>query len=208
MSHEYTRAFNPPTIAVKLTPLTTTSSNPVQVKIFAISSVVLLSSMMFSLPGHVQDSNVPSSAGQIYEQAAHKDWKILCVNSGQEKDPCHMYQLLRDQGGHPTAEIAIHRVYGEEGISAAATVLTPLETLLTANLEFQFDAQSVSTYPFAWCHQRGCNVRIALTDDDIISMKKFDAGKIRIETISNPGSKIEVEVSYLGFTAAFVALGE
>ena len=164
--------------------------------------------MLVSLAGHGQDSDVPSSAGQIYEQATHKDWKVLCVNSGLEKDPCHIYQLLRDPGGHPTAEIFIHRVYGEEGISGAATVLTPLETLLTANLEFQFDAQSVSTYPFSWCDRRGCNVRIALTDDDVLSMKKFGAGKIRIETIANPGNKIEIDVSYLGFTAAYVALTE
>ena len=164
--------------------------------------------MLFSLTSLGQDNSAPSSAGQLYEQATHKDWKILCLNSGQEKDPCHLYQLLRDPDGHPTAEIAIHRVYGQEGISAAATVLTPLETLLTANLEFQFDGQTVSTYPFSWCHRRGCNVRIALTDDDILSMKKFGSGKIRIETIASPGSKIALQVSYLGFTAAFTSLAE
>lgn len=191
----------------KLWCLILTANNAV-IRISAPRLFALLIFILFPSSSWAQSSNEVTTPGQVYETEVFKDWKILCVFTGREEDPCHMYQLIRDASGHPTAEIAIQRVFDQEGIAGAAMVLTPLETLLTANLRFEYDKNTSSMYPFSWCHKRGCNVRIALTDDDVLSMKTGRSGKIILETISNPGNPLELPVSYQGFTAAFGSLQE
>lgn len=144
--------------------------------------------------------------GQVYQSAVHKDWQILCSSSNNEVDPCSMYQLIKDKDGHPTAEINIVRVEATEGISAAATILTPHRTLLTKRMILRLDEDSVSDYPYSWCDERGCHIRIAFTDDDVLTMKNGQFGEIEIENITAPGKPIVLRLSYFGFTAAFGAL--
>lgn len=144
----------------------------------------------------------------IYVSDTFKDWQKLCVQSAAGIERCHMYQLIKDSNDHPTAEMALFRVFDEEGISAAATILTPLETLLTSDLKFSVDDSKSVAYPFSWCGKRGCNARVAFTDDDIMMMKKGHQGKLEIESITSLGEIIELKISLRGFTAAFASLQE
>ena len=149
-----------------------------------------------------------ASPGQFYLAETYKDWQKLCLAKEQGKHPCHMYQLIKDENGHPTAEFVIVKLNEEEGVSAAATILTPLETLLPSGLSYSIDDEAPVEYPFSWCDKRGCYVRIAFTDDDVYSMKKGNKGLFLIESISAPGKKIELTVSFSGFTAALGSLDE
>ena len=144
--------------------------------------------------------------GQYYVADTYKDWQKLCLTTGQAVEPCYMYQLIEDDTSHPTAEFTILKVNEEEGISAAATIMTPLETLLTRKMSLSVDGQDVREYPYSWCDRRGCYARVALTDDDIFGMKKGRAGYLEIESIAAPGKVIRLKFSLSGFTDAFGSL--
>ncbi len=146
------------------------------------------------------------SPGQVYISETFRDWQRLCVKSGEETDSCHINQRINDATGHPTANISIHRYSGEEGISGTAVILTPLETLLTSGLELTIQNEAPVEYPFAWCDKLGCYARIALTDDDVFSMKQGRTGTIRIESIAAPGQPIVLNLSLWGFTKAFSSI--
>ena len=171
-----------------------------------IASVGLLLINFAVIAQEVTSAETVTKPGQVYQSETHKDWQILCTSSNKEVDPCSMYQLIKDKNGHPTAEINIVRVEATEGISAAATILTPHRTLLTKRMVLRLDENSVSDYPYSWCDERGCHIRIAFTDDDVLTMKNGQFGEIEIESIVAPGKPILLRLSYLGFTAAFGAL--
>ena len=140
--------------------------------------------------------------GQHYLVETYRDWQRICIKSNEAEDPCHMYQLIKNEDGLAIGEITLLKVSEPEGVSAAATILTPLGTLLTSRLVLTLDDGTRGDYPFSWCDKRGCYVRAAFTDDEVLSMKKGRTGTIKIETISAPGEPLILPVSLLGFTAA------
>jgi invasion protein IalB len=154
----------------------------------------------------VQPDENPLEDGQIYIAETFEDWQKLCIRQSGEKDPCHIYQLIRSKNDHPTAEIILFRIEDEEGVSAAGTILAPHKTLLTSNLVLTVEKDNPWDYPFSWCDKRGCYVRIALTDDDVLSMKKRRSGSIGIVSVTAPDQPISLPLSFLGFTAAFGSL--
>ena len=151
------------------------------------------------------DSNT-LPVGQPYLSDTFKDWQKMCVKSKRETDPCYIYQLIKDQENLPIGEITIAKSDELEGVSAIATILTPLGTLLTADLLLEFDSETSSTYPYSWCDKAGCYVRAALSDDEVFAMKKGRFGKIYIETITAPGQRFSMPFSFIGFTAAIGSL--
>lgn len=168
-----------------------------------------LSLALLLLPGTAATQSTvfeQSDMGEVYLVDTFSDWQKLCVRSERQTETCHIYQLLIDDNGHPTAEVSIVRILGEEGIPAGATITTPLETLLTERLSFSIEPGVSADYPFSWCDRRGCYVRAALSDDDIFSMKEGSSGLITITSLSTPNQPMELEVSFLGFSAAFESL--
>ncbi len=51
--------------------------------------------------------------------------------------------------------------------AAGATMVTPLETLLTQQLTLTVDGCKAKRYPFTWCSQIGCFARIGFTQAEI-----------------------------------------
>ena len=98
------------------------------------------------------------------------------------------------------------RIDGEEGISAGAAITPPLETLLTEKMVLSLEQGSSAAYPFSWCDRRGCYVRVALSDDEIFSMKQGSSGTIEIRSVSSPQEALVFPVSFLGFSDAFNSL--
>ena len=107
--------------------------------------------------------------GDVYVESEFVDWELRCIRSEAEIDPCQLYQLLNDGNGNPIAEINIFPLIGQEA-AAGATVVTPLETLLTENLRMSVDGGAAKVYPFSWCSQVGCFSRLGLSNDDIASI--------------------------------------
>ena len=142
--------------------------------------------------------------GSVYIETEFTDWELRCIRSEAEVDPCQLYQLINDSSGNPIAEINIFPLIGQEA-AAGATVVTPLETLLTENLRMSVDGGAAKVYPFSWCSQIGCFSRLGLSNDDIASFRRGNVARLSIVPVVAPDQRVNLEVSLSGFTAAFTA---
>lgn len=157
----------------------------------------------------IDADNPEEGPGSIYTKSEHDDWQLRCIRTGDGADPCQLYQLLEDGNGNPVSEINIFPITdGSSEAAAGATVVTPLETLLTSQLGFQVDSGQVKTYPFAWCSQIGCFARLGYTDADVNAMKRGAEAKVLIRPVAAPDQVVTLTVSLSGFTAAFEAAVE
>ncbi len=144
--------------------------------------------------------------GDIYIESEHGDWELRCIKSEAERDPCQLYQLLDDGNGNPVAEINVFPIAGDEKAAAGATVITPLETLLTQQLAMSVDGAAAKKYPFSWCSQIGCFSRIGFTKDDVAAFKRGNKATLTIVPVAAADQKVNLTVSLAGFTAGFDAL--
>ncbi|MDJ0827901.1 MAG: invasion associated locus B family protein [Rhodobacter sp.] len=145
--------------------------------------------------------------GDIYIDAEFDDWELRCIRAEAEVDPCQLYQLLDDGNDNPVAEINIFPLAGD-GPAAGATVITPLETLLTEQLAVSVDGGQAKKYPFSWCSQVGCFARLGFTGDDVSAFKRGISANLTIVPVAAPDQKVNLAVSLKGFTAAFNAATE
>ena len=148
-----------------------------------------------------------AQAGQPYIAESHGDWQIRCVQAeGDAQDPCQLYQLLTDQNGGSVAEISLFPLPEGQQAEAGATLITPLETLLTEQVTISIDGGSARRYPFSFCTQQGCVSRIGLTGDDLAAFRRGSVARMRIVPVIAPDQEVVVGISLSGFTAGFAAL--
>ena len=134
------------------------------------------------------------------------DWRLQCFpTSGEpsDADPCHIYQLLKDETGNAVAEISLFRLPDGGKAVAGATVVVPLETLLTAQLRISVDGSKAKVYPYSFCNKIGCYARIGLTAEDIAQFKKGAKATVTLVPFVAPDQKIALDLSLTGFTAGF-----
>lgn len=147
-----------------------------------------------------------TAVGETYVKSEHGDWDLRCITVPEgQKEPCQLYQLLEDQNGQSVAEINLFPLPPEDELSAGATIVTPLETLLTQQLRLSVDSSGAKVYPFTFCTQIGCFSRIGFTEEDISAFKRGDAAKIVVVPMRAPDQRVELTVSLTGFTAGFDA---
>ena len=147
--------------------------------------------------------------GQTYVLSEHDDWELRCIRAPEgQKDPCQLYQLLEDQGGNQVAEINLFSLPEGDQLAAGATIVTPLETLLTRQVVLSVDGGQAKTYPFTFCTQVGCFARVGFTDGDVASFKRGNVAKIVVVPAQAPDQRVELTVSLKGFTKAFEAVTE
>ena len=142
--------------------------------------------------------------GEIYLAGNKGDWNVRCVTANPgEIDKCEIQQLLFLNENSPIADISIFKLPEGERAVAAANVMVPLETLLTKKFRFAFSEESVKEFPYSFCNQNGCLVRMGLLEEDIEAMKKGSSSDLSITHISSPEDSINLSLSLNGFTAAF-----
>ena len=142
--------------------------------------------------------------GEIYLAGNKGDWNVRCITGNPgEIDKCEIQQLLFLNENTPVADISIFRLPEGERAIAAANVMVPLETLLTKKFRFAFSEESVKEFPYSFCNQNGCLVRMGLLEEDIEAMKKGSASELSITHVSSPEASINLRLSLNGFTAAF-----
>ena len=142
--------------------------------------------------------------GEIYLAGNKGDWNVRCITSNPgEIDKCEIQQLLFLNENTPVADISIFKLPEGERAVAAANVMVPLETLLTKKFRFAFSESSVKEFPYSFCNQNGCLVRMGLLEEDIEAMKKGSSSELSITHISSPETSINLNLSLNGFTAAF-----
>ena len=142
--------------------------------------------------------------GEIYLAGNKGDWNVRCITGNPgEIDRCEIQQLIFLNENTPVADISIFKLPDGERAIAAANVMVPLETLLTKKFRFAFSEDSVKEFPYSFCNQNGCLVRMGLLEEDIEAMKKGSSSELSITHISSPDASINLSLSLNGFTAAF-----
>ena len=144
-----------------------------------------------------------SEGDRIYVGAVHGDWDVRCIASDGVPDPCQLYQLLEDEAGNAIAEINVFPVFGDNVVVAGATIVTPLETLLTEGLELSVDGGEIKSHPFHWCSRVGCVSRIGLSEGDLTAFRRGLRAKLSIVPAAAANRRIDLTISLSGFIAAF-----
>lgn len=144
--------------------------------------------------------------GSTYVKATFDAWEQRCVRTESGADPCQLYQLLKDGSGNSVAEIGLFTLpEGGEAV-AGATVIAPLETLLTAGLRIGVDDAQPKVYPFTFCSQVGCVARVGFTAAEVDAFKKGGKATLTIVPAVAPDKTVALEVSLKGFTAGYDAV--
>lgn len=144
--------------------------------------------------------------GQTYVAEVFKDWEMRCVRADGGKDPCQLYQLLRDGEGNSVAEFSMFNLPAGGQAVAGATIITPLETLLTAQLRLAVDSGQAKNYPYSFCSTVGCFSRVGFTSEDVEQFKKGQAAQVTIVPAAAPDDTVDLKVSLSGFTAGWNAV--
>ena len=131
--------------------------------------------------------------------------KVLYPNDKTEngKDPCQLYQLLKDGQGTSVAEISIIPLPKGQPAVAGATIVTPLETLLTEQVTLAIDGAKAKRYPFTFCAAVGCISRVGFTDEEVAAFRKGSKAVLTIAPLAAPDKKVSLDISLKGFTAGF-----
>jgi invasion protein IalB len=147
--------------------------------------------------------------GSTYVAASFEGWEQRCVRAAEGSlDTCQLYQLLKDAKGNSVAEITLFGLPEGQQAAAGATIIAPLETLLTDGMLLQIDAGKPKAYPFTWCSSIGCVARIGLTTAEVDALKKGNKATITIVPVVAPTEKVLLDVSLKGFTAGLTAVNE
>ena len=146
--------------------------------------------------------------GQQYLKEVFDDWALRCLKTESGDDPCQMYQLLNDADGNAVAEIAIVSLGDSGQAVAGATIVVPLETLLTEQITLRVDGGQARRFPFNFCNVGGCVTRLGLTNEDIGLFRRGAAATLRMVPAAAPDQNVTVTMSLSGFTAAYEAVSQ
>ncbi|NCU20082.1 invasion associated locus B family protein [Candidatus Falkowbacteria bacterium] len=151
-------------------------------------------------------ADAENKVGSTYVAETQGDWQVQCVRTEDGKDPCQLYQLLKDNKGNSVAEISLFGLPDGQKAAAGATIITPLETLLTENVRIKIDSGEPKVYPFTFCARIGCVARLGFTAEEVAELKKGNKAVLSIVPIAAPDQKVELPVSLKGFTAGYDAV--
>lgn len=181
-----------------------------------ITSTILAFTLALSAPVSAQDTTTTESAADAafpvdaaepvikppYVREKHGEWSVTCTEiEGAEQ--CKLYHLFVDDKGNSVAELTIEVLPAGSQAAAGVTFVSPLLTLLTAQMSWRVDSAKNRQYPFNWCETSGCFSRFGLTKADVDAMKKGANATVTVVSIVNPKKPIELTLPLTGFTAAF-----
>lgn len=144
--------------------------------------------------------------GDAYLAETHGDWELRCIRVPDGSDPCQLYQLLTDGEGNSVAEISMFPLPEGSEAAAGASIITPLETLLTQQITMRVDGGAAKRYPFTWCSVIGCIARVGFTAAEVESFRRGAVATLTIVPVAAPDQQVELAVSLIGFTAGFAAV--
>ncbi|WP_210528291.1 invasion associated locus B family protein [Rubellimicrobium arenae] len=143
--------------------------------------------------------------GQPYTRESFGDWALRCLKSAEGPDPCQLYQLLHDDQGNTVAEISMFPLPEGQRAAAGATIVAPLETLLTEELTLSVDGTGARRYPFTFCNRAGCIARVGFTAEELAQFKRGNSAQLSIVPAAAPDQTVDLTISLSGFTAGFDA---
>jgi invasion protein IalB len=149
-----------------------------------------------------------AEVGQTYALGTFDAWEERCKKTADGADPCLLYQLLKDANGNPVSEITVFGLPPGQQAVAGATVIAPLETLLTKALTLAIDGAQSKVYPFAFCTRDGCVARIGLTPEEVDALRKGAKATLTIVPAAAPDQTVALDISLKGFTAGYEAVSK
>lgn len=152
------------------------------------------------------EANAEPQVGQYYVKETHQDWTTRCLKAEQGKDPCELYQLLKDGEGNSVAEMTLIPLRNSE-VAAGATLVAPLETDLVQGLGFAVGTAEPRGYPFNFCAPIGCVSRLGFTQAELDALKRGANATVSLLPFgADRENPVRLAMSLSGFTAAFDAL--
>ena len=181
-----------------------------------IKSLISVSLIAFGVPVFAQETSnddlslgepVGPQVGQSFVRQEYVDWTMRCIKAPEgQSDRCNLYQLLENDEGLAVAEFSLFRLPEAAEAAAGATVVVPLETLLTEQLTLSVDGSNARRYPFTFCNPAGCVARIGFRASEIEEFKRGSTAVLRLVPAAAPDQQVVLSVSLAGFTAGFDAL--
>ncbi len=142
--------------------------------------------------------------GEPYVREEFGDWALRCIKAEEgSRDPCNLYQLLSNNDGVAVAEFNMFRLPEGQRAVAGATIVVPLETLLTQQLTISVDGANPRRYPFTFCNRAGCVARLGFTQEEVDEFKRGANASVRLVPAAAPTEEVVLTVSLTGFTAGF-----
>ena len=184
---------------------------------FLRTSAVVASLVSLAVPALAQESGLSTGTpvteggdevGQAYVAESFGDWEKRCVRAAEGEDPCQLYQLIRDSQGGSVAEMTVFALPEGQDALAGATIITPLETLLTQQVTLSVDGGGAKRYPFSFCTPAGCIARVGLLEEDLAAFRAGNTARIRIVPAVAPDQEVLLNVSLSGFTAGYNAISQ
>ena len=154
------------------------------------------------------EAKAADGPGTTYTAATFDKWEQRCMRTEDGSDPCQLYQLLQDGAGNNVAEVSLFALPAGQQAVAGATIVAPLETLLTEQLTIAVDGAQPKRYPFTWCAPLGCIARVGFTQAEIDGFKKGAKATISIVPAGAPNERVNLDLSLKGFTAGFDAVSK
>ena len=150
----------------------------------------------------------PPQVGESYIREAFGDWSMRCLKAAEgAADPCQLYQLLMDADGNAVAEISMFPLPAGGEAAAGATIVAPLETLLTEQITISVDGTGARRYPFTFCNRAGCVARVGFTAAEVAQFKAGAEASMRIVPAAAPDQEVVLKISLVGFTAGYDGTG-
>ena len=151
-------------------------------------------------------SREQNAVGTPYIRDTFGDWSLRCLRAEEgQDDPCQLYQLLNDDAGNSVAEISMFPLPDGGRAAAGATIVVPLETLLTEQLQISVDGSATRRYPFTFCNRAGCVSRVGFTQEEVNQFKRGNAASVRMVPAAAPTEEVVLKISLAGFTAGYEA---
>ncbi|WP_347266453.1 invasion associated locus B family protein [Paracoccus sp. (in: a-proteobacteria)] len=152
-------------------------------------------------------SEADAKVGQPYARSTHGDWTLRCMKTDSGKDPCELYQLLKDKNDSPVIEVSVLPMTGN--VQAVVTFIAPLETDLQAGLGIKIDDGKDARYPFMLCAPVGCISRVGMAEAEMAPLKRGKTATISVLPFgASKEQLVQLPLSLSGFTAGMAALVE
>ena len=138
-----------------------------------------------------------------YIKERFENWSLKCIKPVNSIERCEANQIIFNQKQQPVAEISIIKLPKGQVAAAAATIIVPLETILSEGLVLEIQELDPKKYQFKFCNSLGCYSQIGLTDDEVEALKRKEKASIFLKHISSGDQQIVIPMSLDGFTKTF-----
>ena len=138
-----------------------------------------------------------------YIKESFENWTLKCIKPVNSIERCEANQIIFNQKQQPVAEISIIKLPKGQVAAAAATIIVPLETILSEGLVLAIQELEPKKYQFKFCNSLGCYSQIGLTDDEVEALKMKEKASIFLKHISSGDQQIVIPMSLDGFTKIF-----